>query len=99
MAEQTIESLREAWNPGVTTGGLTAAVGTAEEHGLTHLRQDGEGGGASESTDYSDMTVAQLRDEIDSRNESREDDDALTKSGTKDELIARLEEDDSSDGE
>lgn len=44
--------------------------------------------------DYSKMTVAQLQEEIDSRNEELDDDEQINRSGTKAELVARLQEDD-----
>lgn len=44
-----------------------------------------------------DMTVAELKAEIDRRNEGREDDAKLSKSGSKDDLIAALEADDSTE--
>lgn len=44
---------------------------------------------------YEDLTVEELKDEIDSRNEDREDEDShLVKSGNKADLIERLKEDD-----
>ena len=45
-------------------------------------------------TDYSDMNKNELKAEIDRRNADRDEDDHLSKSGNKDDLIARLEEDD-----
>lgn len=52
-------------------------------------QDDGDGDGDGESADYSEMTNDELKDELERR--------GLTKSGNKDELIARLEEDDESD--
>ena len=50
---------------------------------------------ADESEDtYDDMTVTELKAEIESRNEDRDEDDHLSKTGNKAELVARLEEDD-----
>lgn len=53
--------------------------------------------GDDEALDYSDMTKAELQDEIERRNADRDEDDHLSKSGNKAELVARLEEDDESD--
>lgn len=44
-----------------------------------------------------DMTVAELKAEIDRRNEGREDAAKLSKTGSKDELVAALEADDSAE--
>lgn len=46
---------------------------------------------------YDDRTVAQLKAEIDRRNQDRDDDDKIAKSGGKDALVARLEDDDEED--
>lgn len=46
---------------------------------------------------YDQYTNAQLRAEIDRRNETREDEDKLSLSGTKPELVERLTEDDDED--
>ena len=43
---------------------------------------------------YGDMTVDELKDEIRSRNEDRDDDTRLALTGTKADLIAALEADD-----
>ena len=52
-----------------------------------HLLGGGGGG-------YADMTVDQLKDEIDRRNEGRDDDAMLSKTGNKADLAAALEADD-----
>lgn len=44
-----------------------------------------------------DMTKAELEDEIDRRNEGREDDAKLSKTGNKADLLAALEADDSAE--
>lgn len=55
----------------------------------------GEGGSeGGESSEYDGFTVAELKDEIDARNEGREDDSKLSKTGTKAELVAALVADD-----
>jgi len=43
---------------------------------------------------YDDLTIDKLKDEIRSRNESRDEDDRLLLSGSKSELVTSLEEDD-----
>lgn len=48
------------------------------------------------TTSYDDQTVAQLKAEIDSRNDGREGDAVISKSGSKQDLIDRLVADDSS---
>lgn len=50
--------------------------------------------GSDEELVYEDMTVAQLKEEIDARNEERDSDSQLSKSGAKADLIAELEADD-----
>lgn len=59
---------------------------------------DGEGDGDDDAPeDYSDEEVwthQALKDEIDKRNEGKEDDDHISKGGSSDELRARLVEDD-----
>jgi hypothetical protein len=47
--------------------------------------------------DYSGWTATQLRDEIDRRNGDREDDDRLSRSGTKQAMAERLLDDDRGD--
>lgn len=54
----------------------------------------GDDGDDSGDKEYADMTKSELKEEIERRNASRSDDDHLSKSGNKDELIAVLEEDD-----
>lgn len=48
---------------------------------------------------YDQYTNAQLRAEIERRNEDREDDEKLALTGTKPELVERLDEDDAEDDE
>lgn len=48
---------------------------------------------------YDQYTNAQLRAELDRRNEDRDEDEKLPLSGSKAELVSRLEEDDSEDDE
>ena len=52
-----------------------------------------------DSDDYNDWTNKQLKAEIDRRNEDRDDDDRLSKSGKHDDLVALLEEDDDADND
>lgn len=49
---------------------------------------------ATESTGYGDLKVAELKAEIDRRNEGRDEADLLSTDGKKDDLIATLETDD-----
>lgn len=53
-----------------------------------HVLDTGSGGG------YDDMTIEALKAEIDSRNEGRDADAELSKTGNKAELVAVLESDD-----
>lgn len=46
---------------------------------------------------YSERTVQELKDEIDRRNEGRDKDDRISKTGKQSDLAARLEEDDEGD--
>lgn len=55
--------------------------------------------GNDEDNDYDEMSVAELRDEIDRRNEGRDEDDRIHVTGTKADLIDRLIEDDEQDEE
>ena len=55
-------------------------------------RSDGQA--ASSPEGYEAMTVDELKDEIRSRNEDRDDDARLPLTGTKAELVAALEADD-----
>lgn len=57
------------------------------------------GAGSAGSSSYSAMKVAELRSEIESRNEGRDDDSLLSTEGKKAELVAVLEGDDTSDDE
>ena len=45
-------------------------------------------------TDYNDLTVQELKDEIRDRNDTRDDADRLQLTGSKAELVASLESDD-----
>lgn len=49
---------------------------------------------ADEEVQYSDLTVADLKAEIDARNEDRDDEDKISKDGNKGDLVAALELDD-----
>lgn len=49
---------------------------------------------AGSTAGYSDLTVDELKDEIRTRNEGRDEDDRLPLSGTKSDLVAALESDD-----
>lgn len=48
---------------------------------------------------YDDMTKKELQAEIDNRNADRDEDEHLSKSGKKDDLIARLQEDDAEESD
>jgi len=50
-----------------------------------------------EENDYANWTKAELQSEIDERNEGREEDEVLSRTGAKDHLIAVLEGDDAED--
>jgi hypothetical protein len=51
--------------------------------------------GTSGGSRYDDMTVPELKDEVRSRNKDRDDDTRLALTGTKAELVAALQSDDS----
>lgn len=60
-----------------------------------------DGDGVDDEADevsYDDMTKSELKDEIDRRNADRDEDDHLSKSGNKADLVARLEDDDEAAG-
>jgi hypothetical protein len=52
--------------------------------------------GARKAEGYAAMKVADLKAEIESRNEGRDEDDLLSVEGRKDDLVASLEADDAS---
>ncbi len=54
---------------------------------------DGDGDG---DDGYESQTVGELKDEIDSRNEGRDEGDKLSRSGNKSDLVETLEADDES---
>lgn len=59
-----------------------------------------DGDGAVDAEDYSDEEVwnfQALKDEIDKRNEDRDDEDRISKGGSADDLRARLVEDDAAE--
>jgi hypothetical protein len=66
------------------------------EGGVIHTRMQDEGHVSDEgAVDYSSWTVVDLKTEIERRNsEMGDDDEPLSTSGKKDELVARLTEDD-----
>jgi hypothetical protein len=55
---------------------------------------DDEGSSSTEAAGYQGMKVADLKGEIDSRNEGREEADLLSTEGRKADLVATLEADD-----
>lgn len=56
-----------------------------------------DGGTGETNLDYDAMTVAALKQEVESRNEDRPDDAKLSTGGNKADLIARLRADDDAD--
>ena len=77
--------------------GVTASVDDAKVARLGLGWESVEGSPSTDSTaeGYDAMTVDQLKDEIRTRNTDRDDDTRLGLTGTKAELIASLEADDS----
>ena len=75
-----------------TVGSATYAPGPVSDDIANQIENQSvfEAGDAA----YDDMTVADLRDMIDSRNEGRDDDTKMSRSGTKAELVDTLEDDD-----
>lgn len=69
----------------------------SEEDAETGAESD-EQESEEEEVDYSDLTVPELKAEIDARNDGREDDDKIAPaSSKKDDLVAALEADDEDD--
>jgi len=63
--------------------------------GADDAASSGDGGQESEETPYSKRTKAELQEEIDRRNEGRDDEDLIEPEGTKNaDLVAALEADD-----
>lgn len=85
---------------GVPAGSGTGVGATSVTSGTTGGDNVQSGGGAvldrgdQVQDNYEDLTVEELKDLIDERNEERDDEDHLTKSGKKEDLIERLREDD-----
>lgn len=75
--------------------GATVSAKVAE--GITNPEAWGNDPGESDETPKSidDMTVAELKAEIDRRNEGRDDESKVAKTGNKDELAEALKVDDS----
>lgn len=82
--------------------GVVYAVGTAESDidDASKIVADVWDGSGDDSSDegYSALKVDELKDEIRSRNEGRDEDDTLPLTGTKAELVAALEADDAASG-
>lgn len=82
---------------GVNTGGSSPTV-TDPRMGARHNPADAPtlqaGDGAKPLEDPDSATVKELQAEIDRRNEGRSEEDRLARTGTKQELIDRLEADD-----
>lgn len=90
MAEETrsVEEIRRAWNKPAENTGVSTLVGTTAIGGDPNAGEEADEG-------YSTWSKKELLEEIDARNEAMgEDEEPLSKSGNKDELVARLEEHD-----
>jgi hypothetical protein len=101
------EDSLELPDPTITVTTEEASLGNSDRrlpgpapHGLAPLEdQMGEppmGADYVDDEPYENWTVADLQGEIDARNSARSDDDKISRSGKKDELVARLYEDDKS---
>lgn len=88
--------------------GDTRATGHVRDAALDHPQNPGrddldggrmyqDDGDDEDDVSYDDMTKDELKAEIDSRNEGRDEDDHLSKAGNKQDLIDRLVEDDESE--
>lgn len=102
---EQVQDLLNSWNKppedhslerivGVPTGEAdTAATAHVPMEELNKgFRDDGDDDSGGDT--YEDMTIAELKEEIDSRNADRDEEDHLSKTGNKAELIERLEADD-----
>jgi hypothetical protein len=101
MAEETrtAEEIMATWNKPPVDSGYELTVGVEVPDGDTRATAalgSVPSGGEETDQSYEDMTVAELKAEIDRRNSDPDREEALSKSGNKDDLIATLEEDDDS---
>lgn len=87
MSEETrsVEEIKRAWNKPAENSGVSTLVGTSAI--------GGDAGNGDEESEYASWSKSELQDEAEARD--------LSKSGSKAELIARLEENDAEqpDGE
>lgn len=74
-------------------------VDAQARQGYSDDLDDEDDGTVDPRVPYSERTNAELKDEIDRRNEGRDKDARLAKSGNHDDLVARLEEDDAESDE